>query len=175
MSLRDFSNDDIVALQEIVRAVRSGRLNLGTRHDSERAWDAGEDHQAPETYIAIPQTGTGIPALEEVGTSGPGEGDIPGSEVCDIYRVVGNELRPVGLSKTVYNVSSSIISGSWIPVVRDKFGKWFAVVGGGSIELSHGVILEQCNPSCSTYRVQRVHRYLLTTCEDCGTGSGSGS
>jgi len=49
----------------------------------------------------------------------------------------------------------------------------FAGIGGG-IELFHGVILEQCNANCSTYRVQRVHRYLKTTCDDAGSGSGSG-
>lgn len=38
--------------------------------------------------------------------------------------------------------------------------------GNGGIELAHGVILEQCNFGCSTYRVQRVHRYLKTTCDD---------
>ena len=40
------------------------------------------------------------------------------------------------------------------------------VAGNGGIELAHGVILEQCNFGCSTYRVQRVHRYLKTTCDD---------
>lgn len=38
--------------------------------------------------------------------------------------------------------------------------------GNGGIELAHGVILEQCSLGCSTYRVQRVHRYLKTTCDD---------
>lgn len=46
---------------------------------------------------------------------------------------------------------------------------------GRGIELVHGVIIEECNSACSTYRVQRVHRYLKTTCEDCDDGSGSGS
>jgi hypothetical protein len=46
--------------------------------------------------------------------------------------------------------------------------------GGGEVELAHGVILEQCNLGCSTYRVQRVHRYLKTTCDSDGSGSGSG-
>jgi hypothetical protein len=36
----------------------------------------------------------------------------------------------------------------------------------GAVELAHGVILEQCSLGCSTYRVQRVHRYLKTTCDD---------
>lgn len=38
--------------------------------------------------------------------------------------------------------------------------------GGGDVELSHGVILEVCNAGCSTYRVQRIHRYLTPTCDE---------
>ena len=45
---------------------------------------------------------------------------------------------------------------------------------GGAVTLAHGVILEQCNAGCSTYRVQRVHRYLKPTCDE-ASGSGSGS
>jgi len=43
------------------------------------------------------------------------------------------------------------------------------------IQLFHAVIIEACNSACSTYRVQRVHRYLRDLCSDCGSGSGSGS
>lgn len=46
---------------------------------------------------------------------------------------------------------------------------------GTGIELSHGVIIAVCNQGCSTYRVQRVHRHLSAGCDDCGSGSGSGS
>ena len=45
----------------------------------------------------------------------------------------------------------------------------------GAIELCHGLIIEQCNATCSTYRVQRVHRYLKPVCDDDGSGPGSGS
>jgi len=46
----------------------------------------------------------------------------------------------------------------------------------GGIQLFHAVIIEACNSSCSTYRVQRVHRYLRDLCAECdGSGSGSGS
>ena len=51
----------------------------------------------------------------------------------------------------------------------------YGATGGHGIQLWHGIIIEQCNAGCSTYRVQRVHRYLKDTCEDCGDGSGSGS
>ncbi len=39
------------------------------------------------------------------------------------------------------------------------------------IELCHGIIIEQCNATCSTYRVQRVHRYLKPVCDDDGSGA----
>ena len=44
--------------------------------------------------------------------------------------------------------------------------RWEVLIGGGGIELAHGVVLEQCNLGCSTYRVQRVHRYLKTNCDE---------
>ena len=46
--------------------------------------------------------------------------------------------------------------------------------GGGGVQLCHGLIIEQCNSTCSTYRVQRVHRYLRPVCDNDGSGSGSG-
>jgi hypothetical protein len=46
--------------------------------------------------------------------------------------------------------------------------RWEVLNGaGGGIELYHGVILERCNQTCSTYRVQRVHRYLTAGCPTC--------
>jgi hypothetical protein len=59
-------------------------------------------------------------------------------------------------------------SGFWV-IHQDSSG--IAVVmpigGGGTLELFHGVIVEQCDPVCSTYKVQRIHRYLIAGCEDC--------
>jgi hypothetical protein len=43
--------------------------------------------------------------------------------------------------------------------------RWEVLEGGGGVELSHGLIIEQCNSACSTYRVQRVHRYLKPVCD----------
>jgi len=43
-------------------------------------------------------------------------------------------------------------------------------------QLFHAVIIEACNSSCSTYRIQLVHRYLRDLCAECdGSGGGSGS
>lgn len=52
----------------------------------------------------------------------------------------------------------------------------FVLIDGGGIQLSHGIILAPCNTACGTYRVQRIHRTMLSTCDECdGSGSGSGS
>lgn len=84
-------------------------------------------HQAPEVYIArVPDTG--IPGLGE-GDTGTASDDAPGSEECDIYKIDDNDdlVRVGTLSKTVYNLSTKKISERWIPVFRDKFGKWLAI------------------------------------------------
>lgn len=64
------------------------------------------------------------------------------------------------IAKTVREVSRRMMNE------QPHRGRWQFQGGGGGIELAHGVILEQCNFGCSTYRVQRVHRYLKTTCDD---------
>ena len=48
---------------------------------------------------------------------------------------------------------------------RPERGRWQQDQGMG-IQLSHGIILEVCNAGCSTYRVQRIHRYLTPNCDD---------
>jgi hypothetical protein len=49
--------------------------------------------------------------------------------------------------------------------------RWEVLSGGGGIELFHGVILSKCNEACSTYKVQRIHRYLDPGCPDCSSES----
>lgn len=128
---------------------------------------ADDTHQAPEVYIAYLPDG-----IE--GASGA----RPGHARANIYRIANGRLLDTGSQKDVYNLTDALPEG-YKSVVRDKFGNWIVQSGGG-IELSHGVILEPCNERCSTYRVQRVHRFLQPECEECdetgtGTGTGSGS
>lgn len=82
--------------------------------------------QSPATYVALPQTT--ISALSYSGTSEtPGEGDTPGSGLCDIYRLVedsGKRLYKVLENQTVYNLSREVVDG-WTLVHRDKFGEWY--------------------------------------------------
>ena len=54
--------------------------------------------------------------------------------------------------------------------------RWEVFASSGGAELSHGIILEVCNAGCSTYRVQRIHRYLTPNCDfasDSASDSGS--
>lgn len=106
---------------------------------AQRPHNDGEDWQTPEVYVANTPEG-GIPALSDLGTgSGAGPGDVPGYADCDIYKIkLDGDGEPTtvkagSLSKRVYNFSASGITGdSWVLTIRDKFGKWIAVVGGGS-------------------------------------------
>lgn len=88
-----------------------------------------ESHQAPEIYIAKPQSSNGIPAI----TLGEeGAADQPGSELCDVYQIVigetDTELIKVGTFQVkVYNFSPSAIAEDYVSVIRDKFGFWTAV------------------------------------------------
>lgn len=126
------SLDDEKVLRQMITAWRHSRENPPLQSNEEGS------HQAPETYIALPQETTGIPALEQPGTgSGTGtssfNGDHPGSAYCDIYRISGSDgiLQPIATRQLVYNISEGSIEQTWIIVTRDKFGKWLAVVAGG--------------------------------------------
>lgn len=86
------------------------------------------DGDAPEVFVALSPVGT-IPAMT---------GTTPGSATCAIYRrATGGTLEALtGLSRVVYNLSSSaVIAGTYPIVTRDKFGEWYVVApgsGGGS-------------------------------------------
>lgn len=111
----------------VVNTVLQDLKNPQTRSKSGQPF---EDHQAPETYIALPPEG-GIPALSRLGTAsdqGPQAGDGPGSASCDIYTLDTNKnLQRVGTSvQTVYNLSTIDIEQDWVLVNRTKFGFWVA-------------------------------------------------
>jgi len=112
-------------LRALLAAERKRLRNTPPRLSSERSSDEGEDHQAPEVYVAFPQEETGIPALEA--TDPP----RPGHAKCDIYQIrimsdgVTPELIPINeFWKIVYNPFDVPIRQDWIVVVRDKYGKW---------------------------------------------------
>jgi hypothetical protein len=87
-------------------------------------------------------------------------GDPPSAPNVSYQPIVGSwEIEEGGGPFTIFG-DYKITPESTTAAVIGRFA------GGGEIELSHGVILEQCSLGCSTYRVQRVHRYLKTTCDD---------
>lgn len=146
MAIPVLDADDIKLLKEMATAFKGGRSNSPSRTS-----DVTDDPQAPDVYIAYPQETTGIPALQDaVGTgtgTAPEEGDIPGSGLCDIYRISGTEILDVGLSQTVYNLSDSDVPQGWLTVIRDKFGDWLLVSGGGGLA---PYIITELNPDVGT-------------------------
>lgn len=74
----------------------------------------------------------------------------------------------------VLNRTASSWTAGENATVEELYPNKYFVRAVGKVELCHGVILAQCNPNCSTYRVQRVHRFLRPEC-DGGSGSGSGT
>ena len=139
-TILEFTDDEKSILRDLIKNHRA-EITRPPLSTSERT------HQAPETYIAKPQTAAGIPGLLPTGV-GTGtdvsgsEYDEPGVAECDIYRIQVNqttgdpELQAIpGLSKMVYNLSTTDLPQSWLTITRTKSGRWIAVVGGGAVEV----------------------------------------
>lgn len=133
------SDQDRKIIQDLIDKHKGQLGNTPSRPPTERSWDEAEDHQAPEVYVAKPQTSAGIPKLLATdGTTGTGTDisgslfDEPGKAECDIYKILVDsvsgdpELHSMGLTKTVHNLSSSDLDQDWILVIRTKAGKWIA-------------------------------------------------
>ena len=127
------SESDVKTLKEIIAQFRSGRINSQIRTEN---YFPGDDQVSPDTYIALPQdTITGLTAAGGTGT-GPGDGDMPGSGVCDLYKIDADGILVSILSDvTVYNLASAIVR-QWVLVTRSKFGHWMVLnSAGGSLGL----------------------------------------
>lgn len=157
------SEQDRVILQDLINVRKRQLQNTPSRPPTERSWDETEDHQAPEVYVAKPQTSAGIPALLEasigVGTGSPiGTGtldsgstyDEPGKAECDIYQILVDgtsgdpELHPVTeFSHIVHNITKSALSQDWVQIHRTKYGKWLALPGPPGLQMFE--LLESLN------------------------------
>lgn len=90
--------------------------------------------QTPDIFVAY--LAEDVPAMSGI------ESPTPGNGVAEIYRIDYNganyslsSVSSIG-SKTVLNISTSVVSSGYVQVNRDKFGNWLIVTGssgsGGS-------------------------------------------
>lgn len=122
------TREDQKVLQAMIDRVKRGIEGRPPTHPmTEQAWQEGEDHQAPEVYVAkVPADG--IPALK---------GNVPGVKLCSIYRVVhdpGSTPSVQGVAdhvEEVYNLSKVKVPTGFTLVWRDKYGQWFTVHSEG--------------------------------------------
>lgn len=132
--MRFLSESDVRVLRKVVRQVLSESRGESprTQHNS---------NQASDVYIAkVPAAG--IPALTI------GSPDVPGEAECDIYRVsvtgtAGDaEMEQItGLTKTVYNLSTTRIDSRYCIVSKTKRGPWIAQdVGAAELTGTGGCI-----------------------------------
>jgi len=161
--------DDVQVIKDLVTMARKtpgASLGAPAGRTLNRPAPRMPDQPTPEVYIALtPESGipglilyTTEPRPEDSGSgtitgtgSAVGQGNIPGTAFCEIYRIVFNadedvgtqfgtqfgtgsvsivpELEPVGMGQVlVYNLADTAYGGGeWLLVVRDKFGSWIAV------------------------------------------------
>lgn len=134
MNIRLLNDEDIMILQGLVSRFKTSRKNPII---DEATLAKLERYQASTgVYIAKTPVG-GIDAMNTGGAD-----PIPGTATCVIYHItfVGTDSTPYvteidGLTKTVYNLSTSAISAdTWIPVYKTNGGHWVAgSVGGGGV------------------------------------------
>lgn len=119
------NKEDRDALQAMLTVFRQRRLNVPSRNIPDLPG------RSSDTYIAIPSTSDGVPALTSGGEIGTANTDTPGFAECDIYQIVdiGDGLptiESVEFRVLVYNLSQTAIAQDWIVVTRDRFGSWLA-------------------------------------------------
>jgi hypothetical protein len=136
-----------------------GRLKrtpgVGLRNSA--SWTNPEDHQAPEVYMA--RTKETIPALlDDVGT-GSVSSVVPGGGIVSVWSMSDEEL--VDTERDIYALNLSgfpIPSGTWVNLIRDKFGKWF-------------IYALDNEPVYARFRIGNG----VVQPEDVGTGTGTGT
>ena len=121
------SEKDRDYIEEVMREAATRLVNYPPRPLSERQFAEGEDHQGPETYIAIPVEPEGIEGLNHETGNIAGEDDLPGIGECDIFQLVDGKLSWVEKVQQVYNLSEERVRNDAFPVTRTKFGPWIIV------------------------------------------------
>lgn len=99
---------------------RIGNIRRGSDPLSE------SDFFPPEVYVARVPAG-GIPETD----AGTGSDVTVSSVECAIYQLVGDELQPTNFTQYVRNPFAGTVPSGLTLVLRDKFGDWYAIAGGG--------------------------------------------
>lgn len=132
--IRTLSEDTIQLLNEMAQWYK----NSGNRKRINYIPET--DHQASQCYVAYAPDG--IPALSN---------NIPGNAYCTIWEItddVSGTTSPVLLqignsenTERVFNLSGTAIeANSWIPIIRDKFGRWLVAGGAGGTTSGGGSV-----------------------------------
>lgn len=164
MPLHLLTTAEVNLLQRLLD-LHHGELSVQPlRSPGESQFSEGEDHQAPETYIAFVPA-TGLPALTPDPDTGTAGFAIPGSVSCDIYKIIDSvvgttdpvpELKPIGISKTVYNLNTAEVPEGWISVHRTKFGRWVADISPGLIRMCHGTLVSNLATTDADMEIENV-------------------
>jgi hypothetical protein len=110
----------------------------------------GLDHTAPEIYIAKPKT-----SIAALASAKPGEGLFEAYQIQDNSEGDPELFSVGGLEKLGFNLSSSSLStGTYYILLRDKFGNWLPVVGGGNLEIVECELLENHPGKDAVFEIQ---------------------
>ena len=140
--------EDLALLKDFVGKVKRAYVSKVSTSAQQEPWEPGYEG-GQDTYIALPVESGGIAGLTVVGPASvdeagevstakylnvPGNGDVPGVALCDIYRISGDddeledysELELVEESVKVYNLSQERLGKDWITVTRSAEGHYLA-------------------------------------------------
>lgn len=153
----DFIYLDSESLKAINDAISDLRRQLN--NPSGRPWNPAEDPSTTEVYIAKTPT-TGISALVSL---------TPGNATCSIYQVVGGALELAFGFQTVYNLSPNALPGSaFIPIFRDKYGKWIAGGVRAASAACSPVTLQETELRCEGGRLNQYKRTITLAINSSG-------
>ena len=128
------SDAEKVAMMWEAFSKKGGRSSLSSQ----------KKHRSQASAVFIAKTpDAGIPAL--VQDTGTGNADEPGAASCDIYRIDSSTdphslVAIYNVSKTVYNLSASIITQEWVLIHKTKSGKWVTSPDGEHAPVSNTLV-----------------------------------
>lgn len=159
-------------------ATGTNQETIAVHHVTQYTGQAGNIFVTGATAIpaASYNTGSGFPGSRVIGTAYSDQFIYVAIDPNVTVPNPGDIWGPVSGKWTIGPTGSGFVAQGYAEA-NDSFKRSiFFRISDAKIQLSHGVILNRCGPgACSLYRVQRVHRYLSSSCDGSGSGSGSGS